>query len=1039
MRSLAASLGVRSGEGRLVGPLLLHSFLSGVSVVAFEAVANGLFLSRFPADKLPLAYVGAAVCVPLTGIAYERLQRRLPALRVFQVALGFLAAMPLAMALLVGHVDAAWPAFLLMSLSYVMWAVPALEFWGLAGRVLDLHQAKRLYGLVGTGEVAGMIAAGATVGVLLDHLGVAGVLALCALCALACLPLPGLLLARVADRPTEDDEADASGGDGDGKGGRLIDTLRAIGRDKYLLLLVAFDACYQLTHDALEYTSQVQVQAHFVGDSGAVTAFIGYQMAAQQVLVLLLRAGLSGRVLSRFGPGAGLMATPAVVVLGGLSVLAAAALSGGDAAPLFWPIIVLRMAEVGLLYGLGKPSVLVALRPLTPARRDRGQVLLETVVEPGATGLTGLNLLGINRLLGAAVGTLTRAMAFLSLVVATAVAWLATGALVRKAYKRVVRDGLEHGALQDVDLSHDPATIAALEERLLARRADDAEAALALVEPRLDDARTAALFLRLLPHAAPELRAAIYARAARRPLPPLRDALRARVDGEDTAALRAGALRALAAAAGRDRATVVRAHLAAAEPALAEAALATLLREADPAARAQLAAWADATDADRRLRAARALADAGARGHAAVIDRLLADRDVDVRAAALLAAAAAPDVDRWDAIAAALAQPTWRTAVRAFAGGGAEATRALIAIVERPDAGRMARTRAVRLLGGLPSTAAMAALWRAEHDGASWLRLEAVNVLDDVARVLPIDGALVEARLAAEARRVGALAAALVDLAALPTDAVLRRLLDGELRRSREILFGLLALAYDTRTVQRARHQIHRGLPDMRNLALEVLETMLSDRHRAEVLPALDGGDPAELLVRLPDGLREPARSHDARLAALADDDRPWIRTFARHARGQEDALHLVEKIIALQGVEFFASADEDLLAEIAASVVEQSLGPDTTIFAGGAVDASMYVVVRGRVRVSPAGLAPVELGAGAVFGELAALDPQPRSATVSTVTDTVLLRVSHSTVVDLMQEHIEIAHGIIRFLIRRYGRPAQAAAAGPVLEEERP
>ena len=139
--------------------------------------------------------------------------------------------------------------------------------------------------------------------------------------------------------------------------------------------------------------------------------------------------------------------------------------------------------------------------------------------------------------------------------------------------------------------------------------------------------------------------------------------------------------------------------------------------------------------------------------------------------------------------------------------------------------------------------------------------------------------------------------------------------------------------------------------------------------------------------------------------------------------------MHLVEKIIALKAVEFFASADEDLLAEIAASVVEQTVAPGGTIIESGMVDASMFVVARGRVRVVPVDGAPLELGPGAVFGELAALDPQPRSASVSTVTETVLLRIAHSTVVDLMSEHIEIAHGIIRFLIRRYGRREHVAA----------
>lgn len=1026
LRRIGDALGARRGEGPLVGPLLLHSFLSGLSVVFFESIANGVFLSRFSAESLPLAYVGAAVFVPLTGIAYERLQSALPILRVFQATLGFLAAMPLAMGLLVTYVDAPWPAFLLMSMSYVMWALPALEFWGLAARVLDLRQAKRLYPLVGTGEVVGIIVGGAIVGMLLAKLSVLGVLALTSLAAIACLPLPGLLLARVADRPPQEDEAEGP----EGARGGFLDTLRMIGRDRYLLILVAFDASYQLTHDALEYTSQVLIQARFAADNEAVSTFVGYLFAAQQVLVLVLRALLSGRLLTRFGLGLGLMTTPAVVVCGGLAVLALGLLTpGGSDAALFWPIIALRMGEVGLLYGIGKPSVLVALRPLAPARRDRGQVLLETAVEPGSTGLTGVNLLALNALLGAAVTTATRALTFLSLVITTAGAWVALGAVVRRAYARVVREELAHGALRDVDLSHDPETIRALEERLLQGEPEGAAAALALVEPRLDDARLAEVLARLLPSGDPPLRDAIYRCLARRPIAALGEVLTERVEQEATPELRAAALRALAATAGP---AVARRHLDSSEPAIVEAALGTVLRHDDPRGKGLVEHWAGAPESGHRLRAARVLAAARTSGFAGVVHRLLADADSEVRDAALLAAGACPDANRWDEIAAALGQSVrWRIAAQALASSGDAATKAIVAVLERESTGRTARTRAVRLLAMRPTPVVIAALWRAAADRSTWLRLEAVHALGKASRVVPMPPAIVQSRLDDETRQAVALARSIAELVELPEDSLLRRLLLGELGRACEIVFALLALAYDARTVRRARHQIRSGLSEMRDLAFEVLDTMLSEQNRAALLPILDTLTPDELLAkRMPETHVAPL-SHAARLEALANDDRRWVRIFARHAQGrtEEDDMHLVEKIITLKGVEFFASADEDLLAEIASSATEQTFAPDVTIIEEGTMDASMFVLAKGRVQVVPTGAPPMELGAGAVFGELAALDPQPRSASVRTVTDTVLLRVAHSTVVDLMAEHIEIAHGIVRFLIRRYGRHSQGAA----------
>lgn len=138
--------------------------------------------------------------------------------------------------------------------------------------------------------------------------------------------------------------------------------------------------------------------------------------------------------------------------------------------------------------------------------------------------------------------------------------------------------------------------------------------------------------------------------------------------------------------------------------------------------------------------------------------------------------------------------------------------------------------------------------------------------------------------------------------------------------------------------------------------------------------------------------------------------------------------LKTIEKVLLLKSVEFFSTVEDDLLAELATTLSEVRFAAGETIFERGKVDSSMFVVGSGEVSVhDDAGAEVARLPARAVFGELAALDPQPRSATVKAVSDTALLRIDHATIVDLMAEHIEVAHGIIRFLIRRYGRPSSS------------
>jgi len=71
-------------------------------------------------------------------------------------------------------------------------------------------------------------------------------------------------------------------------------------------------------------------------------------------------------------------------------------------------------------------------------------------------------------------------------------------------------------------------------------------------------------------------------------------------------------------------------------------------------------------------------------------------------------------------------------------------------------------------------------------------------------------------------------------------------------------------------------------------------------------------------------------------------------------------------------------------------------------------------------VRVLKANSVVAELGEREVFGEMALLDPAPRSATVQAATNTVLLRIRREDFQDLLAEELEVARAVIRVLARR-------------------
>jgi CRP-like cAMP-binding protein len=70
-----------------------------------------------------------------------------------------------------------------------------------------------------------------------------------------------------------------------------------------------------------------------------------------------------------------------------------------------------------------------------------------------------------------------------------------------------------------------------------------------------------------------------------------------------------------------------------------------------------------------------------------------------------------------------------------------------------------------------------------------------------------------------------------------------------------------------------------------------------------------------------------------------------------------------------------------------------------------------------------------VELGPGATVGELAALVPEPRSASVSAVGPATLLRIDRPVLEELLVDRPALASGIIAALVAVIRERAQAEA----------
>jgi CRP/FNR family cyclic AMP-dependent transcriptional regulator len=138
----------------------------------------------------------------------------------------------------------------------------------------------------------------------------------------------------------------------------------------------------------------------------------------------------------------------------------------------------------------------------------------------------------------------------------------------------------------------------------------------------------------------------------------------------------------------------------------------------------------------------------------------------------------------------------------------------------------------------------------------------------------------------------------------------------------------------------------------------------------------------------------------------------------------------VVERVSALHCVDLFARVPGRVLAGVAATAEEVTVEAGSTFIEHGAVEDCLYVVVSGRVRVHRGDRTLVELGAGSAVGELAVFVPQPRTASVTALEPTLLLRVRKLVLDELLGDRPELATGVITALAGRLRASAEHAAS---------
>lgn len=468
---LIGLLNLKLTESRYVFDLLSIQLFIGIANSLLNIVSLTYFLHHFSIDSIPYGYVAIAVVLWLVNVGYQRLEHRMSPLSLLQLIIvsSALILLLFRVGLAVGNPEVL--IFLLLIWATLFYMVTGYAYWGLVSLLFNLRESKRVFSIVGAGDIPAKLIGYIAAPLLIPVMGLDNLLIL----AVASLLFGGFLLYRLIHRKRWEKVQQRIHHQKDQHHHRHAsnETLfQFFFRNKLIFTISLLSLLSYNVFNLVDYTFVSQVKSQVKSISSLAT-YVAVFFGAGRLVAFILKLVFTSRVIEQLGIIASLIITPAALFVFSLVFLF---FDSGDYTLYIFGAMAM-LVEV-LRSAMQEPVFFILFQPLNEHHRLRGHILAKGYMLAPSLLIVGLSLIGLKYLDIELTIPFTIRILLLNLLV-----WVGIIFYIRREYARELHTSIARGVFSgEVLKTLDAVTVGLLIDKIDQGREGEKIYSLSLLE-----------------------------------------------------------------------------------------------------------------------------------------------------------------------------------------------------------------------------------------------------------------------------------------------------------------------------------------------------------------------------------------------------------------------------------------------------------------------------------------------------------------------------------------------------------------------------